>query len=101
MEDNLDLKLQLMFLELEKKVHRIKFKAESRIYKFFEGCFQNWRFLVTTQNYDELSRKLDVFITALFHQASNAFLYGSKKKKKEFLLLTFNIQECLNKAHKI
>lgn len=99
MEDDLNLSLQSMFLTLEEKTLGLRLKSQSRIYKLFQDCLNNWRFLVTVRNYAELVRRLEVFISALINYASNPFLYGSKKRKKEYLAFVLETQDYLNKAN--
>lgn len=91
-----DLEIQTLFLSFEAKTAKLKFKNQSPIYKLFQNCFGNWRYLVSTRNKTELIRKSKVYSSGLISIGDNPFLYGSKKGQKEYFELFQLLEISLN-----
>lgn len=91
-----NLAIQEVFLEFENRTLKLRLRSQSKIYELFKVCLGNWRFLVTVENYSELNRKLQMFVTALVNQFVNPFLYGSRKRKEEYFCFLQRVQSFFN-----
>ena len=91
-----DVDIETLFLALEAKTARLKFKKQSPIFQLFQNCFGNWRYLVTVRNKSELLRKAENFSNGLVVIGDNPFLYGSKKGQQAYYSLFTQLQESLN-----
>lgn len=91
-----DVDIETLFLALEAKTAKLKFKKQSPISQLFQNCFGNWRYLVTTRNKTELLRKAKIYSSGLVVVGDNPFLYGSKKGQQEYFELFKCLESSLN-----